>query len=99
MESEQRPLSSQTEASSRADSYNGSGRTTSSGDDDDYDDLNIIGWNGKDGPEQPFNWPSWQIVLNCIMINLASSIAPLGCSKRVVTKTRRDRDNPGSPRV
>ncbi|KAH8771129.1 putative bicyclomycin resistance protein [Diaporthe sp. PMI_573] len=42
------------------------------------DDLNVIGWNGDDDPEHPFNWPSWQIVLNCIMINLASFIAPLG---------------------
>lgn len=79
-ESDRRPPSSNTEVSSSADTYNGRERTTSSAGDDD---LNIIGWDGDADPEHPYNWPPWQIVLNVVMINLASFIAPLGSSKLV----------------
>lgn len=82
IESDQRPPSSNTEASSGADTYDGTERTDSSAGDDD---LNIVGWDGDADPEHPYNWPSWQIVLNVVMINLASFIAPLGSSKPITT--------------
>lgn len=79
-ESDRRPPTSNTEASSGADTYNGTERTNSSA---GNDDLNIIGWDGDADPDHPYNWPSWQIVLNVVMINLASFIAPLGSSKPI----------------
>lgn len=84
-ESDRRPPSSNTEASSGADTYNGIERTNSSANDDD---LNIIGWDGDADPDHPYNWPSWQIVLNVVMINLASFIAPLGSSKPITANLR-----------
>lgn len=38
---------------------------------------------GDDDPEHPYNWPSRQVMLNCVWVNMGNFLAPLGTSKFV----------------
>lgn len=44
------------------------------------DDPDVIGWDGDDDPENPYNWPSWRKVVNCIIISLLTFVTPLASS-------------------
>lgn len=80
LEPDSRPPTSVPEYYDSADSQKDPEIGTSSSANDD-DDQNKVDWDGDDDPENPYNWPMWQVVVNCIMINLASFLAPLGSSE------------------
>jgi hypothetical protein len=40
-------------------------------------DDNIVWWDGDSDPENPYNWPRWRKVLNCILISCLAFITPL----------------------
>lgn len=45
-------------------------------------DENIIWWDGDSDPENPYNWPRWRKVLNCVLISCLAFITPLAsCMK------------------
>lgn len=46
----------------------------------DDDDPNIVWWDGPDDPANPFNWPSWRKVMNCVFISMLTFITPLASS-------------------
>jgi hypothetical protein len=41
------------------------------------DDENTVWWDGDDDPENPYNWPTWRKVLNCVLISSLTFITPL----------------------
>lgn len=43
------------------------------------DDANIVWWEEND-PANPYNWPTWLKVLNCVFISGLTLITPLGSS-------------------
>lgn len=45
--------------------------------DDTSDDENTIWWDGDDDPQNPYNWPRWVKVLNCILISSLTFVTPL----------------------
>lgn len=47
--------------------------------DEDGDD--IVGWNGPDDPENPYNWPSWSKVTHCGVISALTFLTPLASCK------------------
>lgn len=42
------------------------------------DDENIVFWDGDDDPANPYNWPSWLKVLNCVLVSSLTFLTPLG---------------------
>lgn len=44
------------------------------------DEANIVWWDGDNDPANPYNWPTWRKVLNCVFISLLTLITPLGSS-------------------
>lgn len=40
-------------------------------------DDNIVWWDGDSDPENPYNWPRWRKVLNCVLISCLAFITPL----------------------
>ncbi|RFU72070.1 bicyclomycin resistance [Trichoderma arundinaceum] len=44
---------------------------------DSSDDENTVWWDGDDDPENPYNWPMWRKVLNCVLISSLTFITPL----------------------
>ncbi len=44
------------------------------------DEANIVFWDGPDDPANPYNWPSWKKVVNCVLISALTFITPLGSS-------------------
>lgn len=67
-------------ASTRAtDASDGTERSESSS--GPNNDLDTVWWDGDDDPEHPYNWPSRQVMLNCVWINIGNFLAPLGASK------------------
>jgi len=60
------------------------GDTTSEGKDEgettSEDEANVVWWDGEDDPANPYNWPTWLKVLNCVFISLLTLITPLGSS-------------------
>lgn len=40
-------------------------------------DDNIVWWDGDNDPENPYNWPRWRKVLNCVLISCLAFITPL----------------------
>ncbi|KAK1757152.1 bicyclomycin resistance protein [Echria macrotheca] len=52
----------------------GEGGTTSD------DEANLVWWDGPDDPANPYNWPTWMKVLNCVFVSLLTLITPLGSS-------------------
>lgn len=46
------------------------------------DDENIVWWDGDSDPDNPYNWPRWRKVLNCVLISCLAFITPLAsCMK------------------
>lgn len=46
------------------------------------DDDNIVWWDGDNDPDNPYNWPRWRKVLNCVLISCLAFITPLAsCMK------------------
>ncbi|KAK0725195.1 bicyclomycin resistance protein [Lasiosphaeris hirsuta] len=43
------------------------------------DEANIVWWEEND-PENPYNWPTWLKVLNCVFISALTLVTPLGSS-------------------
>lgn len=41
------------------------------------DSDNIVWWDGDSDPENPYNWPRWRKVLNCVLISCLAFITPL----------------------
>ncbi|KAH8124926.1 hypothetical protein ACSS6W_005166 [Trichoderma asperelloides] len=41
---------------------------------------NIVWWDGDSDPENPYNWPRWRKVLNCVLISCLAFITPLASS-------------------
>lgn len=46
-------------------------------------DDNIIFWDGDDDPANPYNWPSWLKVVNCVLVSSLTFLTPLGSCKLV----------------
>ena len=44
------------------------------------DDANIVWWDGPDDPANPYNFPTWQKVVNCGLISALTFITPLASS-------------------
>ncbi|UKZ64906.1 uncharacterized protein TrAtP1_006112 [Trichoderma atroviride] len=44
------------------------------------DDENIVWWDGDNDPDNPYNWPRWRKVLNCVLISCLAFITPLASS-------------------
>src|SRR5438105_2685764 len=44
------------------------------------DEANLVWWDGPDDPANPYNWPTWVKVLNCVFVSLLTLITPLGSS-------------------
>jgi multidrug resistance protein len=44
------------------------------------DEANIVWWDGDDDPANPYNWPTWLKVVNCVFVSLLTLITPLGSS-------------------
>jgi multidrug resistance protein len=44
------------------------------------DEANIVWWDGEDDPANPYNWPTWRKVVNCVFISFCTLITPLGSS-------------------
>lgn len=44
------------------------------------DDTNVVWWDGDDDPANPYNWPTWRKVVNCLMISLLTFVTPLASS-------------------
>lgn len=47
----------------------------------DEDGDNIVGWDGPDDPENPYNWPAWRKVANCGAISALTFVTPLTSCK------------------
>jgi len=47
--------------------------------DEDGDD--IVGWDGPDDPQNPYNWPSWSKVAQCGVISALTFFTPLASCK------------------
>jgi len=45
------------------------------------DEANVIWWDGPDDPENPYNWPTWRKVVNCVLISALTFITPLASCK------------------
>lgn len=44
------------------------------------DDINVVWWDGPEDPASPYNWPTWQKVVNCGLISALTFITPLASS-------------------
>lgn len=44
------------------------------------DDPNVIWWDNDDDPANPYNWPSWLKVVNCVLVSLLTFVTPLASS-------------------
>lgn len=44
-------------------------------------DENIVDWDGDNDPKNPYNWPTWLKVINCILVSFLCFLAPLGSCK------------------
>lgn len=44
---------------------------------DSSDAENVVWWDGDDDPHNPYNWPSWIKVLNCVLISALTFVTPL----------------------
>jgi len=44
------------------------------------DEANVVWWDGDDDPANPYNWPAWKKVLNCVFVSLLTLVTPLGSS-------------------
>jgi len=78
-----RKRSHQSQASASRDVEKAAGDTASEGKEDggtSEDEANIVWWDGDDDPANPYNWPTWLKVLNCVFISLLTLITPLGSS-------------------
>jgi hypothetical protein len=42
------------------------------------DDENIVFWDGDKDPQNPYNWPTWLKVLNCVLVSSLTFLTPLG---------------------
>lgn len=40
-------------------------------------DPNIVFWDGDDDPQNPYNWPTWVKVFNCVLISALTFVTPL----------------------
>ena len=69
------------EAGTSSSSHNGSPQddTVAATSTDDENDPNIVWWTEND-PENPYNWPRWQKILNVALISALTFIAPLASS-------------------
>lgn len=49
------------------------------------DGENVIFWDGDNDPANPYNWPSWRKVLNCVLVSSLTFLTPLGsCTLPVI---------------
>lgn len=48
------------------------------GPNDSRDDENIVFWDGDKDPQNPYNWPTWLKVLNCVLVSSLTFLTPLG---------------------
>ncbi len=44
------------------------------------DDANVVFWDGPDDAANPYNWPTWRKVVNCVIISALTFVTPLGSS-------------------
>lgn len=44
------------------------------------DDENTVFWDGDDDPQNPYNWPTWLKVVNCILVSALTFVTPLASS-------------------
>ncbi|OAA73402.1 Major facilitator superfamily domain, general substrate transporter [Cordyceps fumosorosea ARSEF 2679] len=44
------------------------------------DDEGIVFWDGDDDPHNPYNWPNWVKVFNCVLISALTFVTPLASS-------------------
>lgn len=45
------------------------------------EDPNIVFWDGDDDPQNPYNWPTWVKVFNCVLISALTFVTPLASCK------------------
>ena len=45
---------------------------------DSRDDENTVFWDGDEDPQNPYNWPTWLKVLNCVLVSSLTFLTPLG---------------------
>jgi hypothetical protein len=41
------------------------------------EDENIVWWDSDDDPQNPFNWPTWRKLVNCVLISALTFVTPL----------------------
>lgn len=70
------PSQSVSQAASAVDSEKGSPRNDGLAG-ETSDDENIVWWDGDDDPQNPFNWPRWRKVTNCVLISALTFVTPL----------------------
>ena len=44
-------------------------------------DENVVFWDGDNDPDNPYNWPSWLKVSNCVLVSSLTFLTPLGSCK------------------
>ncbi|KXJ87970.1 major facilitator superfamily domain-containing protein [Microdochium bolleyi] len=44
------------------------------------DESLVVWWDGDDDPQNPYNWPLWQKVVNCSLMSIMTFVTPLGSS-------------------
>lgn len=48
---------------------------------DSSDDENTVFWDNDDDPHNPYNWPTWLKVVNCVLISTLTFVTPLASCK------------------
>ncbi|KAF3764658.1 hypothetical protein M406DRAFT_62224 [Cryphonectria parasitica EP155] len=48
--------------------------------DEAQDDPNIVWWESDTDPSNPYNWPTWRKVVNCVIISMLTFVTPLASS-------------------
>jgi hypothetical protein len=53
------------------------GKPEFSNGDSSSDDENIVFWDNDTDPHNPYNWPTWLKVFNCVLISALTFVTPL----------------------
>jgi hypothetical protein len=48
---------------------------------DEFEDPNIVWWDGPDDPENPLNWAKWKKIMNVTLVSSISFVTPLASCK------------------
>jgi len=49
--------------------------------DEASEEENMVWWDGEDDLANPYNWPRWNKVLNCVLISSLTFVTPLASCK------------------